>query len=70
MASSRTKTGLSRILIIMASQQIGVIEEFTTTYNDEVVNVDTIDRYINAGDDLSGEDEIVQLIANTYFGTL
>ena len=70
MASSRTKTGLWRVFVLVKSQQIGVLEEFTTTYNDEVVNVEGIDRYINPGDDLSGEDEIVKLIANTYFGTL
>jgi len=70
MASRRVKTGLWRIFVLVKSQQIGVLEEFTTTYNDEVVNVEGIDRYINPGDDLSGEDEIVQLIANTYFGTL
>tara|TARA_Y100000004_G_scaffold158604_1_gene184982 strand:+ start:364 stop:576 length:213 start_codon:yes stop_codon:yes gene_type:complete len=70
MASSRTKTGLRRVFVLPLSKQIGVLEEYTTTFEDEVVKVEGIDRYINPGDDLSGEDELTQLIANTYFNTL
>lgn len=70
MTTSRVKTGLDRIYIRVAAQQIGLWEEFTTTFEGEVVKKQSIERWINPGDDLSGEEELVQLIANTYFNSL
>jgi len=70
MDTSRQKIGLTRVYCLLTSQQIGVCERYRTTFEGEMVEERTIERWINPGDDLSGEEDIVQLIANTYFGTL
>lgn len=70
MSSTRTKTGLERIFVILSSQQIGLWERYEITYNGEVVDRPKIDRYLNRGDDISGEDPTVQLIANAYWNSL
>ena len=70
MASKREKTGLSRIHILLRSQQIALSEMYDITYGEEVVDKVTLDRYLNKGDDISGEESVVQLIANTYWDSL
>jgi hypothetical protein len=70
METSRTKTKLRRVYVLPISKQIGVLEEFTTRFEGEIVDVQGIDRFINPGDDLSGEDDLIRLIASTYFDTL
>lgn len=70
MTTSREKTGLDRIYIRVAAQQIGLWERFVTTFEGDVVKEQQIERWINPGDDLSQEEELVQLIANTYFNSL
>ena len=70
MASKREKIGLSRIHILLRSQQIALSEMYDITYGDEVVDKVTLDRYLNKGDDISGEESVVQLIANTYWDSL
>lgn len=70
MASKREKIGLSRIHILLHSQQIALSEMYDIAYGDEVVDKVTLDRYLNKGDDISGEESVVQLIANTYWDSL
>jgi|TARA_B100000902_G_C27298123_1_gene911228 hypothetical protein len=70
MASTRTKKGLERVFVVLGSQQIGLWERYEITYEDRVVDNVKIDRYLNKGDDISGEESVVQIIANAYWNSL
>lgn len=71
MSTSRQKTGLAGIMVRTQANQIQVIETWTTFVDDEAVRTENIPRYINQGDDFSGEEhDVVKLIASTYFDSL
>lgn len=51
-------------------QQVGVVKIIKNIVDGEEVSSNRISRYFSQGDDISGEDALVQNIANHYWSTL
>lgn len=70
MSTARTKIGLDRIVVLLGSQQIELREIYEYTYDGNKVGQETIPRHLNRGADVSGEESVVQTVANAYWGSL
>jgi hypothetical protein len=69
MALERTEV-VDAIEIRPLLKQIGVTKTITTTQDGEEVSKNAYSVYFSQEDDLSGEDTLVQSIANYYWSTL
>lgn len=51
-------------------QQVGVVKIIKNVVDGEEVSTNRISKYFSQSDDISGEDALVQSIANHYWSTL
>jgi plasmid rolling circle replication initiator protein Rep len=69
MALERTEV-VDAIEIRPLLKQVGVTKTVTTVQDGEEVSKNAYSIYFSQEDDISGEDTLVQTIANHYWGTL
>jgi len=69
MAVERTET-IDAIVVRPLLQQVGVRKIIKNIADGEEVSSNSMTLYFSQGDDISGEDSLVQNIANHYWSTL